>query len=69
MKDAGRKLMVPSKWVMEEGVTKGLLTSPGRVKEASEGWCYPRARHIWEPSPPPALRQREARVPGIGQGS
>lgn len=37
MQGAGRKLIVPSKWVMEECVKKGVLISPGRLKGGQPG--------------------------------
>lgn len=37
MQGAGRKLIVPSKWVMEECVKKGVLISPGRLRGGQPG--------------------------------
>ena len=37
MQGAGRKPIVPPKWVMEECVIKGVLLSPGRVRGDQPG--------------------------------
>lgn len=74
MQGAGRKLIVPSKWVMEECVKKGVLISPGRLRGGQpgvtpqSGWAHVggrgRARSWnWQGKVLELAGQRQERVP------